>query len=112
MVPSRRSQAFIPVSQETPALDPSYLADRATTYAAALRPALGSRASTSLPLTLTEPAAEPAAAVVEAVVARLLARPPADPQERDLARETATAAAGALSGMAIRAKHDVLLTVG
>ena len=74
------SAAFIPVSNEPPTLDPSGLAERASMYAATLRPLEGPAAGSVLPL--APPAAPPPSALaVDAVLQRLLAEPPTEPAE-------------------------------
>jgi len=108
------SQAFIPVSQEVPALDAAYLAERAAAYTSSLRPSAGPSAGTSLPLKPTQstPPPPPSAGGLEAALERMLLKPPTAAADAALARSTASAAAGGLADVAVRGKHEVLVTVG
>lgn len=107
-------QAFIPVSQEVPALDAAYLAERAAAYTSSLRPSAGPSAGTSLPLkpTRSTPPPPPSAGGLEAALERMLLKPPTAAADAALARSTASAAAGGLADVAVRGKHEVLVTVG
>ena len=106
------SQAFIPVSQEVRDIDATYLAERASAYSSTLRPAVGPSAGTSLPLKPSAaPPAEPPAGL-DTMLAALLIKPPTAPVDAALARSTARAAAAAMTDIAIRGKHKVLVPVG
>ncbi len=105
------SAAFIAVSQEPPALDATYLAERASSYAAAIRPASGPAAGSTL--SLARPAsrrAEPASAV-EASLARLLEASETSDADAALSRATTAAAAKALAAVAVQGKQQVLVDV-
>lgn len=102
------SQAFIPVSQEPPALDANYLADRAATYASTLRPAVGPPAGSTLPLKPPPGSQAPTTTEIEECMQRLLAAPPTDPEETALVRAAAASAAAALASVAVHGKHEVL----
>lgn len=107
------SAAFIPVAHEPPAVDPSYLAERAASYAATLKPVDGPAAGSTV--SLTPPAAPPpSAAAVEAALERLLAAAdtPADPEAASLAASTAAAVGEAMAGLQVQGKHEVLVSVG
>ncbi len=102
------SQAFISVSQEPPALDATYLNDRAASYASTLRPAIGPPAGSMLPLKPPPGGSAPSPAALEEVMQRLLTAPPTDPAETALVKATAAGAAAALGGIAVQGKYEVL----
>jgi hypothetical protein len=107
------SAAFIPVSNEPPAVDPGYLADRAATYAATLKPLEGPAAGSVI--SLAAPAAPPpTAAAVEAALGRLLAAAEGapDPEATSLALSTATGVGEAMAGLQVQGKHEVTVAVG
>jgi hypothetical protein len=109
------SQAFIPVSHEAPVLDAAYLHERAASYAATLRPSDGPIAGTDISLAqASTPAPPPAAHSVEAAIERLLhaAATSQDAADAALARATTEAVGGAIGGLAVQGKHEVLVTVG
>lgn len=106
------AQAFIPVDHDPPALERSYLAERAANYASVVRPAVGPPVGSSL--SLRPPSRQqPSGPTLEAVLQRCLAAADASQADADevaLARATAAAAAKALSDVSVRGKHEVLVT--
>jgi len=106
------SQAFIPVSQEPPALDPNYLAERAASYATTLRPTVGPPAGSTVPLKPPPTSgAPPTIEAIEDLMQRLLAAPSTDPEETALARSMAASADAALGAVAVHGKHEVLVAM-
>lgn len=109
------AQAFISVSQEPPALDPSYLTERSAAYAATLRPSEGPLAASVLSLDPPSQPAEQSAPLpssVEAALATLVAEPDMDPADVSLAKATAAAVGSALGSISVQGHHEVLVTVG
>ena len=107
------SAAFIPVSNEPPAVDPSYLADRAATYAATLKPSEGPAAGSVI--SLAPPTAPPpTVAAVESALERLLAAAEgsADPEATSLALSTAKGLGEAMAALQVQGKHEVTVSVG
>ena len=106
------SMALISVSNEVPSLDPSYLVDRASTYAATLKPTDGPPAGSIIPLQQAATAGGASPAAIEASIEKLLAAAPTTPAEIAYARETASAVSSAVGGLGVQGKHDVLVSVG
>jgi len=99
------SQAFIPVSQEAPPLDPVYLAERSRMFASAAGTKLPPDLTPGATLSLTRPVAsgsnaDDAAAAVSSAIAQLLEVAAPSVEETALLEETSTAAGAAMASMA------------